>query len=189
MSKKVIIGLHGRAGSGKDTAADYINQTVMREIGTDTCNLAFAKPLKDASKILFNFTDEQLYDTKLKEVVDERWGKSPRQILQWLGTDAIRKYINDDFFLKHMKQRIEGREYSYYTISDVRFPIEAQFVKDMDGIVIEILRDDTSTGGTEHSDHSSEKRLSGDLVDYTVENNGTVQEFHKKLDDIVTKFI
>lgn len=186
MSKRVIVGFHGRAGSGKDTAAEGFDKFLISDKGIgESIHLAFAKPLKDAAKILFNFKDEQLYDTRLKEETDNRWNKSPRQILQWLGTDAIRKNISEDFFLIHMKQRVEESDNPFISITDVRFPNEAKLVREMGGFVIEILRDDKSTGGTEHSNHSTEQRLSKDFVDYTVENNGTIDEFHDKINRII----
>ena len=107
-----IIGFHGKAFSGKDTSADIISGYI-----ENPKTLAFVKPLKDAAKILFNLTDSQLYDPIEKEkiILDNEgepiWkidGKpaSPRLILQWLGTNVLRDHVDEDFFLKHMKQRI-----------------------------------------------------------------------------------
>lgn len=174
----LIIGFHGRAGAGKDTAADSVD---------DAIKLAFVKPLKDAAKILFNFTDEQLYDNKLKEVIDKKWNNSPREILQWLGTDVLRNDISEDFFLIHMKQRIENVYdiYDIIIISDCRFPNEAEFIRNIGGVVIEITRDDANEGGTEHSEHISEQKLPRDLVDYVIENNGTKDELFKKVNDLI----
>lgn len=161
-TKNLIIGLHGRAGAGKDTAADFLPDYF--------CKLAFAKPLKDSAKVLFNFTDKQLYDPIEKEKVDQTWNKSPRQILQWLGTDILRNNIGTDFFLKHMKQRIEQSSYNCFVVVDIRFPNEAKFIKDMGGIIIEVARNKT---GTIHSNHETEQRISEHLIDETITNDST----------------
>ena len=92
MNRK-IIGLTGVAGAGKDSAALAIKES---EPTTDI--FPFAGPLKEACKILFNFSHEQLHDPIIKEVHDKRWNKTPREILQWLGTDVLRTHINQDFF-------------------------------------------------------------------------------------------
>ena len=100
MDKK-IIGVCGLAGSGKDTFA-----LTVKEFEPNTDIFAYAGPLKEASKILFNFSHDQLHHPVIKEELDERWGKTPRQVLQWLGTDVLRTHIHQDFFIMNMKQRI-----------------------------------------------------------------------------------
>lgn len=177
-SVKSIIAFTGRAGAGKDTAADFISDTHVP--------LAFAKPLKDACKILFNFTDEQLY-TSHKELVDSRWGKSPREILQFLGTDVLRKHITDDFFIVSMKQRIESiikgdGVVKGVVITDVRFDNEAKLIRDMGGIIIKITRDSGSE--TSHSNHITEKGISEQFIDHTIINNGSLDEFKTKVNFI-----
>src|SRR5437868_1800318 len=82
----MLIGIVGRKGVGKDTAADFI----CREYGF--MKMAFAGPLKEICRILFGFNDEQL-NGELKEIIDEGWGVSPRRALQFIGTDLFRKHI------------------------------------------------------------------------------------------------
>lgn len=172
-----IIGFHGIAGAGKDTAAATIKEA---EKNTDI--FAFAGPLKEACKLLFNFSHEQMYDQILKEVYDERWERSPREILQWLGTDILRTQINEDFFVMNMKQRIESSEADYIIISDVRFDNEAEFIRSLGGKVIKIVRNmggESKNDGktTKHSEHITERGISPALIDAYVENNASIQEF------------
>jgi dephospho-CoA kinase len=174
-----IVGITGKAGAGKDTAANIL----IDEHGF--VKLAFANPLKDAAKILFNFTDDQLYDPILKEEVDPKWGLSPRKVLQWLGTDILRKEISDRFFLIHMEQRMdqaikEGAR--GIVISDVRFDIEAKFIKNKKGIVLNI---EGRLSGTSLSDHITEKGISPKYMDNTITNLGTIQELHNKVLDLI----
>ena len=44
--------------------------------------------MKEAIKPLFLLDDEQLYGAK-KDVVDSRWGVTPRQIMRYVGVDTL----------------------------------------------------------------------------------------------------
>jgi len=173
MNRK-IIAFHGPAGAGKDTAAFAIKEST-----SNTEILSFAGPLKDACKILFNFSNDQVYHPVIKEEIDERWKKSPRQILQWLGTDILRTHINQDFLIMNMKQRMDSSNADYIIISDVRFDNEAEFIRSLGGKIVKIERPNIKT--TIHSDHASEKGISPDLIDAIVENNTSIEEFQTRI--------
>ncbi len=178
----MIIGLAGKAGSGKDLFAELIK----KRLGNDSVeNLAFAKPIKDAAKILFNFTDEQLYDQTKKEEIDQRWGKSPRQIFQWLG-GLLREDIDDDFFIGNMKQRIENSKAAVIVITDIRFLNELKLIKSMGGKVIKIVRPNAET--TKHSDDISEQGIEDKFVDVIVINDGTIEEYNDEIMELLRIF-
>lgn len=162
---KIIIGLCGRAGSGKDTFANAVEGE--KEV------FAFVKPLKDAAAALFALSHEQLYDPLLKEVVVDDWGKSPREILQWMGTDIIRNQLDATFFIKHMQRRINQSTKKLIIITDVRFPNEAMLIKSLGGTIIHINRDSANTPIT----HASEQPIPIELIDVSICNNGTKEEF------------
>jgi hypothetical protein len=168
-----LIAFTGKIGSGKTTASECVNYTH---------HFTFASPLKEASRELFGFTTEQLYDKDEKEQIDSYWGVSPREVLQWLGTDCLREKF-PGFFIKRMEQRFIGLDdNSVVVISDVRFDDEARFVRDNGGVVVQITR----TNGNQHVDaelagHLSEKGISPNLVDVVVENNGTLEDFIQKI--------
>lgn len=65
---KLIIAVCGLAGSGKDTACDYLVKS------WDFKKTSFAAPLKQMAKIALGFTDEQLYGpSEKREELDERY--------------------------------------------------------------------------------------------------------------------
>ena len=78
----MIIGIIGKKRVGKDTVADYL----VTEYGFE--KMALADPMKKAVKEIFLMTDEQLWGSK-KDEVDERYGVSPRRILQVFGTELF----------------------------------------------------------------------------------------------------
>lgn len=175
MEEHKIIGITGKAFSGKDASAK-----ILKERLEDVDIFSFAQPLKESCRTLFGFTEDQLYDPKIKEMVEPSWGKSPRQILQWLGTDILRNKIGEDFFLKLMKKRIESSSKKYIIIPDVRFDNEALFIKELGGIVIKIERPGANT--TQHSDHITEKGI--EIFDKLIVNDGTLLDLSNKLEKI-----
>jgi hypothetical protein len=170
--KPVVIAFAGNVGCGKDTAANFLPHAH---------RLAFAEPLKKAAKILFNFTDAQLYDEVEKERIDERWGETPREILQWLGTDILRKRY-PGFFINHMKMRIEEAIKNGVTlvaVTDCRFKDEAESIRKLfeeeaesikkgAGFVVKITR--PGAPRTKHNKHESENGIPDSLANYFVRN-------------------
>ena len=69
-----IILIAGCKGSGKDTLADEFVKQGWKKY-------SMADALKKGVQILFNLSDKQLWGDE-KEVIDERWGVSPRYLLQ-----------------------------------------------------------------------------------------------------------
>jgi hypothetical protein len=79
----MIIGLIGQKRVGKDTVASMI-----KLLYPDFKTIALADPIKDIARIMFNFTEEQLYGNE-KEVLDPRWNITPRQVFEQFGTDIM----------------------------------------------------------------------------------------------------
>lgn len=124
-----IVGLGGKAGSGKSTAAAYL-----RDLGYE--EIAFADPLKVGAETLFGFNPEQTYGA-LKEQIDPRLGKSPREVLQRLG-DACRE-IWPDIFVSAIRRKLFGLE-RLVVVSDVRRLNEARSLKLLGAVLICIER-------------------------------------------------
>lgn len=60
------VGLIGERGSGKDTLSDYL------VTHKNYIKYNFANPVKEISRIMFDFSDDQLYGTQ-KDILDNRW--------------------------------------------------------------------------------------------------------------------
>lgn len=122
MKSKLIIGFAGLKFSGKTTAA----RTIQRMF-PDHCEvMSFATPVKQTCKDLFLLSDEQLCDPELKEETDQRWGKSPRQLMQLLGTDFVRRMVDERFWVKRLEETIYQTIKQVILIDDVRFEEEVK---------------------------------------------------------------
>ena len=74
----MIIGLIGQKRVGKDTVASIIkNIDINIDANYNFKCMALANPIKDIARIMFNFTEEQLYDDA-KDIIDSKWGIKPR---------------------------------------------------------------------------------------------------------------
>lgn len=184
-SRKVVIGLSGQAGAGKDTVADYLVQS------WGFSKVSFAGPLKDAISSMFCITKAQMEDRKLKEQVIEEWGKSPRQLNQWLGTEVMRKQFDVDFFLKRMDISI-GYE-DLVVVSDVRFDNEAEYIRRKWGGLIWRIEAPSRVQNDMVGDtkaHETEQGISPSLVDASINNDGdfyfTTQQVDNHLTDVLT---
>lgn len=189
-----IIGLTGFARCGKDTLAnEFIRLSNSRII-----KYSFATPLKELCRTAFLLSDEQLYGEE-KEDIDERWGVSPRKILQTMGTNVFRESLSTffpelkcvkegEFWIHHFELWVKKQsEDGIIIIPDVRFKNEIDVIKKNNGIIIKIVRENKEaiTGNS----HKSEQELANYSGSINIENDGdydkyihTIQELYKTFD-------
>ena len=180
-----IVGFTGRKFHGKDTAA----KKLINDEGY--IHLSFAEPIKQISKILFSFDDEQLYGNK-REVIDERWKITPREAMQYLGTEIFREKIQElipdigvNFWVRSVQNKISKLKVENpdvkIVITDVRFQNELDMIREFGGKVIRVKRNiDNGINQT----HASEIYIDTMNVDYEIENNGTIEELHDKVKNL-----
>ena len=171
-NQPLVIGFAGKARSGKDTAGKYLVDEYQ------FLRYSFAQPLKDATKIMFHLTDKQIEN---KEKPAEPWGRSPRELYQKVGTDIARN-IDVNVWVKGADIFMHDNPGRSIVITDVRFSNEAFWIRDQGGIVV-YLQSETR-GIYENGEHSSENGLSGEDVDIVIENDGTINALHEKLEEL-----
>lgn len=167
-----IIGLTGKKFHGKDTAANIIktqnNKVVL---------LSFAEPIKKALSIIHVVPMSCFNDPLQKEKKLPLWDKTPRQLAQWLGSDVYRKQFDEDVWLKNMEMRINKKHVGKdIVITDIRYDNEALLVHKLGGTVWKI---DASERIKNNDNHETEKGISPELVDLTLYNNTTEEDFKK----------
>lgn len=161
-----IIGITGRARSGKDTLAGYLVEN------HGFAKITLAGPIRRFVGELTGLSEAELTDGPLKEA-PLAWlgGVSPRRMMQTLGTEWGRNMIADELWLLVAQRQIELAKrngMAGVVISDVRFDNEAEFVRALGGRIVGLLRD--GSGAVEA--HVSEAGVDSRLVDATFQNSG-----------------
>lgn len=179
-----IIGICGRKYNGKDTIADYLVKTY------GYMKVSFGDPLKRALKEIFGFNDEQLWGSD-KEKRDKFWNVTPREMMQFIGTDCLREkmkksYINnigDNIWVMSMQRYIRNNPSKKIVIPDVRFTNEADMICEMGGQIIRVVRDNIESV----DEHISEKQGEHIIEDCFVKND-TLNQLYCDVDDIIREF-
>jgi len=195
----LIIGLTGRAGAGKDTVATLLLQQLPGQ------RYAFADPLRAEAAAAFGVEPALFADRDAKErphealrlsrCADEEFaevlaardaarrdqGLSPRQVLQWWGTD-YRRAQSPGYWLalatRHLEQlRTDGCP--LLVVTDVRFPNEAAWIRSHGGELWRVLRGVPSV----HT-HISESALDGWPADVLLRNDDSLEALRRLVVDL-----
>jgi len=176
-----MIGFGHKRMRGKDEAAKYVVET-FPGFRKDL----FAASLKEACACIFNLTDAQLYGP-LKHVPDVFWDKTPREIMQKVGTEAMRHAFGEDIWVRTFMRRRQLHD-KRPVISDVRFKSEADAIHYAGGAVIRVDR--YLPVDAKIDKHASETDLDDwHRWDHVIDNNGTLEELYQKVHHIVEKIL
>jgi hypothetical protein len=161
MSRPRIIGLVGRARSGKDTAASFMGPSyTIRRLAT---------PIKKACQEIYGWDMDRL-ESNDKELVDPVWDITPRRAMVHM-TNSIREFMGLDFFTRRFFESWDG---SPIVIPDVRYQSDVSEIHRRGGVTIKILRVGTPC-------HSFESEVDDLETSFTIRNDGTIDEFRNKV--------
>ena len=183
----MIIGISGKAGSGKDTAARmleiiYANPEISYE---DYCNrnyskfadisiTHFADTLKDTAMTMCVLGEWDVNTQEGKKRTIDWLGITVRELLQKLGT-CVRQGIDNEFWIKSLYAGTE--DWKNIIIADVRFPEEVKSIRDRGGVILRLEREGAGAG-----DHISETALD-DYNDWDeiIYNNDSLSSLFEQL--------
>ena len=115
----------------------------------------------------------------------------PRDLLIHLGTDIIRNKIDPNFHINRLIEDIEVLSYFYDTfiVSDVRFPVEIEKMKEKyDNVfTVKIIRDSEELNEKQKSNITETALDEYTDYDYFIDNNGTLEELEEKAKDLLKK--
>lgn len=168
----MLIGISGRARSGKDTTADYLVQNY------GFTKVAFADDLKEKCKTDFDLSDEQLHGN-LKDTTDYRYNKTPREIMQTIG--RFYRSINANFWVDKCFNKLLLNK--NYVLPDVRMPNEHDAIKKLNGLVWRVERSDELRGVVSNPNDISETSLEYYSFDLKLNNNGTFVYLYNQIDN------
>ena len=142
---KLVIGLCGLSGHGKDTIADFLVEQQFKRV-------SFAGLLKDVVGLLFSWDREMLEgrtpeSRAFREQVDPYWsaklgmpGLTSRKVLQLWGTEVVRQGWHADMWMLALERQIQTSGHDKFVITDCRFENEMQMVKRLGGQIWHVQR-------------------------------------------------
>ena len=191
----MLIGIVGLIGSGKDTVAKRLVEK--HKFHRDS----FAKSLKDAVSVMFNWDREMLegnteQSREWRELPDEYWSKqfgktvTPRWVLQYFGTEVMRGQMYDGIWVDSCLGRYEGKD---TVISDTRFPNEVNQIRARGGKIIRVKKGPdpewfvnyVEGNITPKNVHSSEYLWARSEFDLIINNDGDLNQLNDKVDDMI----
>lgn len=161
-----IIGLTGPAGCGKTTVAGMVAGAVVIQL---------ADPLYAALAMMLGVDESLLRHRGSKERPLPGFDRSPRQLLQTLGTDWGRAFVGADVWLRMAGRRIDALHAAGATtvvVADVRFENEAEWIRNRGGEVWRIAREPATAA----AEHASEAGIPASLIDRTIDNTGSPEQ-------------
>lgn len=171
-----LVALTGAAGSGKSTATKFLVERHGYTL------VKFAGPLKRMMYAL-GLTEEEV-EGELKELPQDRlYGKSPRYLMQTIGTNWARDLIGEDFWVRMWQGEVSalldvgGR----VVCDDCRFPNEATAIKAKQGMIIKL----EGRGGIAGA-HASEAGCG--QHDAIVTNDGGLVELYAGVEEEVRRW-
>lgn len=198
----MIIGISGKAQSGKDTIGAIIQR--LTNPGWDILEdntweiRKFADALKEIITILTGIPRADLEKIEVKQsTLGSEWNRSVpcncceecgfekkiettvRDFHQIIGTDAIRLYFPNAWVNALMNKYKEDNK---WIVTDVRFPNEADIIRKKGGILIRVIR--VTTGDI--STHPTEIALDDYTeFDHIIYNHGSLEELEARLKSIL----
>lgn len=159
-----IIALLGRSRVGKDTAATILSKAFGFHI------LRLSSPIKDACSVLYDIPRERL-DSSHKEIVDPRYGRTPRDLMVQM-TAVVRAGVPSDFFVTRLMSRAKPPG---IIIPDVRYQEDVDVLKTHDALVLKITRADAPVL------HAHEDPIDSMNADVVFKNDDDLCIFEKRI--------
>lgn len=176
----MIIVLHGKCHSGKDTIANYLVEKY------NFTRLAFA----DIPKQIIKQTLEYIFDDTIEdiEIIKDKIyykQKTFRDILQRFSTEICQTIMGKCIWTDLILEQIQ--ENTNYIITDLRFEHEYNKVSKLKNVFfIHLFRPILNENQNENENHSSNQKLNIDFH-YYIYNNSTKKELYNSIENILNK--
>ena len=178
MTKPILIGLTGYAGTGKDTV-----RAILEDHGYH--GFAFADPMRQMVRAMVDAGgfDARFMDRReLKEEPIPFLGFSYRELMQTLGDWG--RGLAPDFWVRQASAYAAdagANGLGVFCVSDVRFMNEAAWVRKQGGVIWRVHRD-LAGPVREHVSESEQDDIKPNL---TIHNNGTLDELRASVRDLL----
>jgi hypothetical protein len=189
-----LIGLVGYARSGKNTVAELL--------GAQWAQVAFADPLREAvyeanpvvwpagdtlTPPVFSSFHEGAVISRYRDAIDELGYEiakdsypEVRGALQ--GTGKAIRALDPEFWLRMGMQRVDDqRTRGPVVVTDVRYPNEADAIRERGGLIVRVYRTGTAPGPNAHE---SETALDDYEEDLAIENHYSLEALADRVADV-----
>ena len=191
----LIVGIAGKAGSGKNTVANYIEKR-LANFDIHSHQVSFASRLKIGISTMFDIPYEWTQtENGKKEKIPWLGNKTVREILQYVGTEIARG-IDENVWINLVDKFLEDNKEIYkdwvIIIPDVRFENEARWVLSKNGMLLYI--DASKRLQDKKYEHSSElfewvRKFVYNNMLYVVDNNMDLDALKKQIDVVVYSIV
>ncbi len=160
--------------------------------------------VKEICRLIFNFNDDQIYGD-LQDKTDITWGITPNVAFDFIGNfamgDEFHKEINSivpygEFWKHRINIGVKSEPHEILNkkhlaknmaITDCRFPNEGSLLKKKFGaVLIKIIRPDIKNDDTLESEKYVDEITD---IDYTIINDGTIENLYNKIDEIMINIL
>ena len=160
-----LLAITGAAGSGKSSVAEIL-------LDAGWARVKFAGPLKAMCRAM-GMTDRMIEGDLKEKPVDWLGGKSPRYVMQTLGTEWGREFIDPDLWVRLARREIisqleRGRN---VVVDDLRFENEHKAILDLGGSILRL----EGRGGIAR--HVSEQKLPAHIIFENTEGTEELKAF------------
>ncbi len=198
----MIIGFVGKNRVGKDTSADFLID-IVKNINKDIeiKRYALADPIKDIARIMFNFSENQLYGHD-KDIIDTRYGIKPRDFFQKFGTEIMQFDIYNylptlidhipkrefwiQLLLNKIHNELELNSNKLIIITDVRGNHEARRIFENGGYLIQVTKTDNNSINN-HITQSEVDCIEEKYIYHKINNSSTLENLKKQIEIVCKK--
>ncbi len=190
----MLIGFTGLAGSGKDTACDYLVDKypfvklsfgdALREMALDI------DPMVGSLQMGHGIDPLPIHYSQALDMYDYESAKAAfpemRRFLQRLGNEGVREHFGEDAW----SDIVEFHLQAWSCISDVRFQSDASMIARHGGILIRVDRKPSTKHewkdlSAENQSHTSETEMADIEVDFVLPNHESIEDLHRNLESIL----
>jgi hypothetical protein len=189
----MLLGLNGQIGAGKDAVYERALALADALPGTPSPErVAFADKLKLAAARALGVSVDTLESLKRddnavitlrslhSQTTDVYSEITVRQYLQYVGTEVGRETFGETFWVDQTLPPDLDHTGRLIIATDVRFPNEAQRIRELGGLVVRV-----TNGPFNEAGHASEQILDADLIDFEIDNSNR-DDNYASLDEAVT---
>lgn len=177
-----LVALTGKARTGKSTIADYLTEA------HDFTQVSFAFPLKQSIMNMFSLDSKVLESSDSKETVLPWLGKSPRELMQTLGTEWGRDLVHPNIWIILAERKVEEikakNRHKGIVLTDVRFENEADWAKRQGFHLWRVNKQDAQP----ISSHPSESGVAVSNFDVFINNNEGLSDLYMTVDSLLASY-